>query len=225
MAKFVIDTGKWLLVIAVVAGCFLVGCAALMDKYPATMAPVVKKYIGTEGMKEAGIKVKEDGTVNQLWVNKGQLRNALELAHQQHALTQTEILYMAQKDNIAYSDANAVGMRDYRIAEAEAKTAANIFWTGLGLLLTGGTGLGIGGYVVNSMLKNSMWTETEHNDDVTAKVQTALAELIKTHWSNTEVATEVANRVRSVCAALGITDAAKIEELVKNEVAKAIAEV
>lgn len=225
MAKLIIDTGKWLLGIVVVLGCFLMGCAVLMDKYPANMAPVVKKYIGTEGMKDSGIKVKPDGTVNQLWVSKGQLRNALELANQQHQLTQTELLYEIQKDKIMYNDANFVGLRDYRIAEAEAKTMANIFWTGLGLLLTGGTGLGIGGFVVNSMLKNSMWSEAEHADDVTAKVQAALSEVTKTHWNNTEVATEVANRIRSVCAALGITDLIKVEEIVKNEVAKAISEV
>ena len=203
------------------AGAFLVGCSKMKDNYPADFSPTLAKYIGIDGMKKAGINVDANGVVDEWWINKGQLRRALQIAHEQHSLTQAEIHYWAQKDNISWGDANSIGTTDYLIAEKEAATTAQLFWTGVGLAFTGG----FGAIATKFMVGNSMWSEAEHSADVQAKVEEAKTRLLTTHWTNPEVAVQTATTVRNVCLVLGCTDAAKIEEIVKNEVAKAVAEV
>lgn len=157
--------GKWVGIIIVMAALVCGGCAKIMGYWPAETNPVLKTYVSSD-CKKAGIDPNNYG-----WDCMWKLKAMLQLAKQKNALTQSYIVYQAREDNIQFGDANSIGKADYQAAEQERSTFLS--WAAvLGIsLLTGGTGAGIAGLIVNAIKNSSMYSEAEHQ----IGVQTAIA--------------------------------------------------
>jgi uncharacterized membrane-anchored protein YhcB (DUF1043 family) len=198
----------------------LVGCQKLQKELtPATISDEMITY---------AYGVSEPNKIDFGWFKSAaDLDNVILKINAKHLDTKADLEYKITKDLQVFTRVAGQG----EIYQKEAAETAKLIWGESGIVMLGlgalGGGVGIGA-LVNRLKNNSMYSEGEVQQkdiDWQKKLQDTVAELVKTHWTNTEVANEVAARVLSVCQALGVTDMNKINELIASEKAKAIAEV
>jgi hypothetical protein len=212
---------KWL--ICILFTLVLTGCGIVMqdDFTPAKYSDDMIKYAyKTENINDANTVPKRYAG---WWKSKTELDELTVKMKVEHDKTQADLEYqktrdlgvyvvLAQKADIYQKEAIETGSRLFG--------TSGLFTIGIGTLLTlFGGGLGS---TMTALYKNS----TQYNETEVNQIKENITAIFdKERWTDAEVANEVAARVLSICQTLGITDMAKIQDIINTEKAKAIAEV
>lgn len=129
----------------------------------------------------------------------------------------------------------AIAKKDQAQLNKASQEGYDMWFGANGIVTAGLFGIGgtlLGGFAWGQRMKsvfeakaNSMLTQAEADEQTQNATAQVTTELTQKLWTTKDVADEAFIRIRETCILCGMTDPAKIEEIVKAQVAKTIAEV
>lgn len=210
---------KVIIVVAVLTVLGLTGCGIMMQDSmtPADYSDEMVQYAyKAKSVKDANLVPKKYAG---WWKSKTELEEITTKMKIEHDSLQADLDYQKTKDLNVYVEL-AKKAEIYRQQAIDTQNRlfgpSGLFTLGIGALCTlvgGGIGTTLSGL-------------TNYSESEVQSIRNNITDLMKKElWTKDEVANEVGARVLSICQTLGITDMDKIQKIMADEKAKAIAEV